>query len=122
MAPATGVEAPSTAIAQLGRLDDTQRRRFGRGTPALLLVIVGGLTLVLTALAVRLHIGIPEEESTQIADIAHAAVGSGRLYGAFQPTSSLLLLAAAGSAFQAGPGLLKTLAGTPSAPVCCRPS
>ncbi|WP_437109654.1 amino acid permease [Streptomyces sp. enrichment culture] len=90
MALATGVEAPSTAIAQL---DDTQRRRFGRGTLALLLVIVGGLTLALTALAVRLHIGIPEEDSTQIADIAHAAAGSGWLYGAFQLTSSLLLRA-----------------------------
>ncbi len=59
MALATGVEAPSTAIAQLGQLDDTHRRRFGRGTLALLVVIVGGLTLTLTALAVRLHIGIP---------------------------------------------------------------
>ncbi|WP_328436762.1 amino acid permease [Streptomyces sp. NBC_00444] len=116
MALATGVEAPSTAIAQLGQLDDTHRRRFGRGTLALLLVIVGGLTLLLTALAVRLHIGIPEEDSTQIADIAHAAVGPGWLYGAFQLTSSLLLLAAASSAFQAGPGLLKALAGTPERP------
>lgn len=53
MALATGVEAPSTAIAQLGQLDDTDRRRFGRGTLALLVVIVGGLTLALTALAVR---------------------------------------------------------------------
>ncbi|HLL37239.1 MAG TPA: amino acid permease [Streptomyces sp.] len=116
MALATGVEAPSTAIAQLGQLDDTQRRRFGRGTLVLLLVIVGGLTVALTALAVRLHIGIPEEDSTQIADIAHAAAGSGGLYGAFQLTSSLLLLAAASSAFQAGPGLLKALAGTPARP------
>ncbi|MGW7328162.1 amino acid permease [Streptomyces sp. NPDC054840] len=112
MALATGVEAPSTAIAQLGQLDDTHRRRFGRGTLALLLVIVGGLTLGLTALAVRLHIGIPGEDSTQIADIARAAAGSGWLYGAFQLTSALLLLAAASSSFQAGPGLLKALAGT----------
>ncbi|MEV0415574.1 amino acid permease [Streptomyces sp. NPDC050448] len=116
MALATGVEAPSTAIAQLGQLDDTHRRRFGRGTLALLLVIVGGLTLALTALAVRLHIGIPGEDSTQIADIAQAAAGSGWLYGAFQLTSSLLLLAAASSSFQAGPGLLKALAGTGDRP------
>ncbi|MCX4452368.1 amino acid permease [Streptomyces sp. NBC_01728] len=116
MALATGVEAPSTAIAQLGQLDDTQRRRFGRGTLALLVVIVGGLTLALTALAVRLHIGIPGTDSTQIADIAHAAAGPGRLYGAFQLTSSLLLLAAASSSFQAGPGLLKALAGTDGRP------
>lgn len=116
MALATGVEAPSTAIAQLGQLDDTHRRRFGRGTLALLVVIVGGLTLALTALAVRLHIGIPAADSTQIADIAHAATGPGWLYGAFQLTSSLLLLAAASSSFQAGPGLLKALSGTDRAP------
>ncbi|MFE3634162.1 amino acid permease [Streptomyces cellostaticus] len=116
MALATGVEAPSTAIAQLGQLDDAQRRRFGRGTLALLVVIVGGLTLALTVLAVRLHIGIPGADSTQIADIAHASAGPGWLYGAFQLTSSLLLLAAASSSFQAGPGLLKALSGTPERP------
>ncbi|MFC8513982.1 amino acid permease [Streptomyces sp. NPDC057257] len=116
MALATGIEAPSTAIAQLGQLDDTHRRRFGRGTLALLVVIVGGLTLALTALAVRLHIGIPGADSTQIADIAHAAAGPGWLYGAFQLTSSLLLLAAASSSFQAGPGLLKALSGTDERP------
>ncbi|MES4891305.1 amino acid permease [Streptomyces sp. NPDC096012] len=116
MALATGIEAPSTAIAQLGQLDDTHRRRFGRGTLALLLVIVGGLTLALTALAVRLRIGIPGADSTQIADIAHAATGPGWLYGAFQLTSSLLLLAAASSSFQAGPGLLKALSGTADRP------
>ncbi|WP_328935003.1 MULTISPECIES: amino acid permease [unclassified Streptomyces] len=116
MALATGIEAPSTAIAQLGQLDDTHRRRFGRGTLALLVVIVGGLTLALTALAVQLHIGIPGADSTQIADIAHAAAGPGWLYGAFQLTSSLLLLAAASSSFQAGPGLLKALSGTAEQP------
>ncbi|MFF4953263.1 amino acid permease [Streptomyces chattanoogensis] len=116
MALATGIEAPSTAIAQLGQLDDTHRRRFGRGTLALLLVIVGGLTLALTALAAHLHIGVPGADSTQIADIAHAAAGPGWLYDAFQLTSSLLLLAAASSSFQAGPGLLKALAGTASRP------
>ncbi|MFE7173255.1 amino acid permease [Streptomyces sp. NPDC057616] len=116
MALATGVEAPSTAIAQLGQLDDVHRRRFGRGTLALLLVIVGGLTLALTALATRLHVGIPGTDSTQIADIAHAAAGPGWLYGAFQLTSSLLLLAAASSSFQAGPGLLKALSGTAERP------
>ncbi|MEV6889547.1 MULTISPECIES: amino acid permease [Kribbella] len=116
MALATGVEAPSTAIAQLGQLDNTARRRFGRGTLVLLVVIVGGLTLALTALAGRLHIGIPANDSTQIADIAHAATGPGWLYAAFQLTSSLLLLAAASSSFQAGPGLLKALAGTDQRP------
>ncbi|KIF75715.1 hypothetical protein QR77_21130 [Streptomyces sp. 150FB] len=112
MALATGIEAPSTAIAQLGQLDDTARRRFGRGTLALLLVIVGGLTLALAALATRLHTGLPAHNSTQIADIAHAATGPGWLYTVFQLASALLLLAAASSSFQAGPGLLKALAGT----------
>ncbi|MFD1663522.1 amino acid permease [Streptomyces caeni] len=121
MALATGIEAPSTAIAQLGQLDDTHRRRFGRGTLALLLVIVGGLTLSLTALAVQLRIGVPGADSTQIADIAHAAAGPGWLYGAFQLTSSLLLLAAASSSFQAGPGLLKALAGTTDRPGVLQP-
>ncbi|WP_405577615.1 amino acid permease [Streptomyces sp. NBC_01190] len=116
MALATGIEAPSTAIAQLGQLDDTSRRRFGRGTLALLLVIVGGLTLALTVLSVQLHVGLPRADSTQIADIAHAAAGPGWLYGTFQVTSGLLLLAAASSSFQAGPGLMKALAGTRARP------
>jgi amino acid transporter len=116
MALATGVEAPSTAIAQLGQLDDTHRRRFGRGTLALLVIIVGGLTLSLTALATRLHIGLPGLDSTQIAEVAHASADPGALYTAFQLTSSLLLLAAASSSFQAGPGLLKALAGTDEHP------
>jgi hypothetical protein len=43
-------------------------------------------------------------DSTQIVGIAHAAAGSGRLYAVFQGASALLLLAAASSSFQAGPG------------------
>jgi amino acid transporter len=109
MALATGVEAPSSAIAQLGQLDDAGRRRFGRITLWLTLGIVGTLTLGLTAIAVRLGIGIPAPESTQIANIAQASVGS-RLYAVFQLLTALLLLAAASSSFQAGPGLLKALA------------
>lgn len=109
MALATGVEAPSSAIAQLGQLDDSGRRRFGRVTLWLTLGIVGTLTLGLTAVAVRLGIGIPAPESTQIADIAQASVGP-RLYAVFQLLTALLLLAAASSSFQAGPGLLKALA------------
>ena len=109
MALATGVEAPSSAIAQLGQLDDRGRRRFGRVTLWLTLVVVGGLTLGITALAVRLGIGIPPEDSTQIAEVARASTGGG-LFAAFQATSALLLLAAASSSFQAGPGLLKALA------------
>ena len=109
MALATGVEAPSSAIAQLGQLDDDGRRRFGRVTLWLTLVIVGALTLGLTALAVRLRVGIPAANSTQIADIARASV-TGPLFAAFQALTALLLLAAASSSFQAGPGLLKALA------------
>lgn len=109
MALATGVEAPSSAIAQLGQLGDVGRRRFGRITLWLTLAIVGTLTLGLTAIAVKLHIGIPQPDSTQIADIARQSVGSG-LFGAFQILTALLLLAAASSSFQAGPGLLKALA------------
>src|SRR5205814_498042 len=59
MALATGTEAPATSIAQLGQLDDRGRWRFGRGTLALTIVIVGTLTMGLTALAVHLHVGIP---------------------------------------------------------------
>lgn len=62
MALATGVEAPSSAIAQLGQLDDAGRRRFGRITLWLTLAIVGTLTLGLTAAAVHLKVGIPAPE------------------------------------------------------------
>ena len=110
MALATGVEAPSSAIAQLGQLDDTGRRRFGQITLWLTLVVVGGLTLGLTVLAVHLRVGLPPADSTQVAEIARAVAGSGPLFATFQLTSALLLLAAASSSFQAGPGLLKALA------------
>ncbi len=109
MALATGVEAPSSAIAQLGQLDDAGRKFFGRVTLWLTLLIVGGLTMGITALAVRLGIGIPPANSTQIGDVARAA-GSPALFAAFQAASAVLLLAASSSSFQAGPGLLKALA------------
>jgi hypothetical protein len=112
MALATGTEAPATSIAQLGQLDNRGRRRFGRGTLAATIFIVGGLTLGITALAVHLHVGIPPHDQTQIAQVARAAAGGGGLFGFFQLTSGLLLLAAAASSFQAGPGLLKALART----------
>jgi hypothetical protein len=110
MALATGTEAPATSIAQLGQIDNRGDVRFGRGTLGLTIVIVGALTLGLTALAVHLQVGIPSGDSTQIADLARAAAGGGGLYAFFQVSSSLLLLAAASSSFQAGPGLLKALA------------
>jgi len=109
MALATGVEAPSSAIAQLGQLDDAGRRRFGRVTLWLTLATVGSLTLGLTAAAVHLKIGIPATDSTQIGDLAKASTSHG-LYAFFQLATALLLLAAASSSFQAGPGLLKALA------------
>ncbi len=112
MALATGTEAPATSIAQLGQLDNRGRRRFGRGTLAATILIVGGLTLAITALAVHLNVGNPPHDQTQIAQVARAATGDGGLFGFFQLTSGLLLLAAAASSFQAGPGLLKALART----------
>lgn len=114
MALATGTEAPATAIGQLGHLDATSRRRFARATLVLTFTIVAGLTIGITALAVRLHVGIPAADSTQIADVSAAAVGNGALYALFQAASALLLLSAASSSFQAGPGLLKALSRHPS--------
>jgi Amino acid permease len=110
MALATGVEAPSSAIAQLGQLDDRGRERFGRITLWLTFAIEGSLTIALAMLAVHLRIGIPPPDSTLIADIASASVGRGAWFAMFQFASALLLLAAASSSFQAGPGLLKALA------------
>lgn len=109
MALATGVEAPSSAIAQLGQLDDDGRRRFGRITLWLTLAVVGTLTFGLTAQAVHLRIGIPRSSGTQLDELAHAVV-SPPVYAAFQLTTALLLLAAASSSFQAGPGLFKAIA------------
>jgi hypothetical protein len=113
MALATGTEAPSTAIGQLGQLDAEDRRRFARGTLALTLAIVATLTVAITVLAVRLHVGVPRSDSTQIADVARAAAGNGVVYALFQAASALLLLAAASSSLQAGPGLLKALSRHP---------
>lgn len=110
MAFATGTEAPSSAIAQLGSLDAAGRLAFGRITLWLTLGIVTFLTLGLAVLAVRLHAGLPPANSTQVAMIAADAVGRGHLFAAFQLISALMLLAAANSGFNAGPGLLKALA------------
>ncbi len=109
MALATGVEAPSTAIAQLGELDDAGRRRFGQLTLWLTLGIVGVITLGLATQAARLGVGLPDEGSTLIADFARH-VAPAPVFALFQLMTALLLLAAASSSFQAGPGLLKALA------------
>lgn len=109
MALATGVEAPSSAIAQLAQLDDAGRRSFGRWALWLTLAIVGTLTIGLTAAAVRLGIGVPGNDTTLVAELARAA-GSHGVFTLFQGATALLLLSAASSSFQAGPGLLKALA------------
>jgi hypothetical protein len=98
MALATGIEAPSSAIAQLGQLDDGGRRRFGRITLWLTLAVVGTLTLGLTAQAVHLGVGIPPADSTQIAEVARAATST-PVFTAFQLATALLLLSAASSSF-----------------------
>jgi amino acid transporter len=109
MALATGVEAPSSAIAQLGQLDNQGRSRFGRITLWLTLAIVGTITLGLALEAAHLQVGIPPGHSTQIAELARLAAPE-PVFAAFQLVTALLLLAAASSSFQAGPGLLKALA------------
>lgn len=110
MALATGVEAPSSAIAQLGQLDNASRVRFGRTTLWLMVALVAWLTAGITLVGVRLHVGTPPRSSTWIAQVAQAAAGRGALFAAFQLSNAVLLLAAASSSFQAGPGLLKALA------------
>jgi len=110
MALATGVEAPSNAIAQLGQLDAPARRRFGRATIWLMVAIVGGLTLGLTVAAVHLNVGLPSDDSTLLAEVARRATGGGAAFAGFQLASALLLLAAAASSYLAGSGLLKALA------------
>lgn len=110
MALATGIEAPSDAIAQLPQLPDRGRRLFGRLTLWLMVSIVGGLTLSFAALAVHLGVGLPDGESTLLADVARQAVGDGWPLAAFQAFSALLLLGAAASSYLAGSGVLKALA------------
>ena len=110
MALATGVEAPSNAIAQLPQLDDGSRRRFGRLTLWLMVGIVGLLTIAFAALAAGLGIELPPEDSTLLAEVARDSTGGGPLFAAFQGASTLLLLSAAASSYLAGSGVLKALA------------
>lgn len=111
MALATGVEAPSNAIAQLPQLQREGRRLFGRTTLWLMVAIVGTLTVGLAALVVRLDLGVPAEDSTLLAEIGREVLGGGVALGAFQAFSALLLLAAAASSYLAGSGVLKALSG-----------
>ncbi len=110
MALATGVEAPSDAIAQLPQLPDSGRRLFGRLTLWLMVAIVGGLTLCFAILAVRLGVGLPGGSSTLLAEVARRSVGGGWQLASFQALSALLLLAAAASSYLAGSGVLKAIA------------
>ncbi len=110
MALATGVEAPSNAIAGLGQLDDRGRVRFGQLTIWLMVAIVAVLTLAVTGLVVRFGLGLPGPDSTLLADVARRSTNGDGWFTAFQVFSALLLLAAAASSFLAGSGLLKALA------------
>jgi hypothetical protein len=110
MALATGIEAPSDAIAQLGGLERAERRRFGQWTIWLTVGIVGALTVGITALAITNGVGVPPADSTLLAEVARTSVGDGAVFAAFQAASALLLLAAAASSYLAASGLLKALA------------
>jgi hypothetical protein len=110
MALATGVEAPSDAIAELPQPADRGRRRFGRLTLWLMVAIVGALTLSFAILAVHLRLPLPGPGSTLLADVARRSVGGGWALATFQVLSALLLLAAAASSYLAGSGVLKALA------------
>jgi hypothetical protein len=110
MALATGVEAPSNAIAQLGQLDDRARVRFGQWTIWLMVAIVSALTLAVAVLAVRFGLGLPDSDSTLLADVARRSTRGDGWFTAFQLASMLLLLAAAASSYLAASGLLKALA------------
>ncbi len=110
MALATGIEAPSNAIAQLSELDRAGRRLFGQLTIWMMLAIVGALTLGFAVLAVRFGVGSPGSDSTLLAEVARVATGDGVSFDLFQAASSLLLLAAAASSYLAGSGLLAALA------------
>jgi amino acid transporter len=110
MALATGIEAPSDAIAQLTDLDRPDRRRFGQWTIWLTVGIVGVLTIGISALAITQGVGLPPSDSTLLAEVARTSVGDGPVFAAFQAASALLLLAAAASSYLAASGLLKALA------------
>jgi hypothetical protein len=110
MALATGIEAPSDAIAQLRGLGRTEHRRFGQWTIWLTVGIVGVLTIGVTTLAVTRGVGLPPSDSTLLAEVARMSVGDGAVFAAFQAASALLLLAAAASSYLAASGLLKALA------------
>jgi hypothetical protein len=97
-------------VALLPQLSDRARTAIGRLTLWLMVGIVGTLTIGLAAVAMRLDLAIPPEDSTMLAEITQRAVGDGAVFAAFQAMIVLLLLAAAASCFLAGSGVLKALA------------
>jgi hypothetical protein len=110
MALATGIEAPTDAIAQLPQLSDRGRRAFGQLTIWIMVAVVAGLTLAVTALAVRFGIGLPESDSTLLSEVARRSTSGDALFPAFQAATTLLLLAAAASSYAAASGLMKAMA------------
>lgn len=73
-----------TLVATIvGQLNDAGRRRFGRVTLCLTVAAVGSLNLGLTAQAVRLGIGLPPGDSTEIAELARTATAT-PVFAAFQ--------------------------------------
>lgn len=109
MALATGVESPSTAMAELGQVGPDGRRRVARVTLWTLVAVVGALSVLVAASAARLGDTGAGADSTLLADVARAALEPGAAFDAFQVVSALLLLAAAASAYLAGSGLLHAL-------------
>ncbi len=87
--------------------------RFGRGTLALTFNIVAGLTIGITALAVRLHVGIPGPTRRRSPTWPMPPPVMAASTPCSRHPSPLLLLAAASSSFQAGPGLPKALSRHP---------
>ncbi|MGV1037014.1 MAG: amino acid permease [Candidatus Nanopelagicales bacterium] len=108
MALATGIEAPSTAIGALTQLDNRTRTRFGRVGLWATVAIVGALSIGLAYITVKAQIGIPTGDVTQIALTGQWAAPN--LFAVFQACAAVLLLAAAASSLNAGPGLLEAIA------------
>jgi hypothetical protein len=113
MAWATGIEGPLAATTQLARVNTRGRRHAGLLSIWLTVGVVGGLSLGLADLVVRLGLHGQPPDMTLVAFAAREVVGRGVPFALFQLISALLLLAAAHSGFAAGAGLLKGLAEGP---------
>ncbi len=109
MALATGVEAPASSIAELDTLTVSGRIRAGRTTLLVTVIVVVVATIGLTMLVLQQDAGIPPKGQTLISHVVRQAIGDGLVFDSFQFVTCLLLLAAASSSLQAGPGLTKAL-------------